>query len=306
MGQRPFGRRKGTSTPVIQIPGTFLQMPRWWHEGETWLDTLPEATERICRAWGLTIEGGVMHGSDAIAVPVRRDGERLALRIAPPDARNDAEVRALRFWDSRGTVRLIDSDLGAGAMLLERLQGGRTLAHLPLQEAVPVIARLMRRLALPGSPEAPCTAVLARDRASTMPAEWRTLGASFAMDILDAALQAANTLSTTESTLAVNGDLHFEQVLAAEREPWLVVDPMLLRGDIEYDLARILWSRLDEMADDAEVLHWFHVIVAEAELDRDRARSWVLFRTVDYWLWGLNYGLTEDPARCCRLARIFT
>ncbi|GIE33765.1 hypothetical protein Ait01nite_068100 [Actinoplanes italicus] len=38
---------------------------------------------------------------------------------------------------------------------------------------------------------------------------------------------------------------------------------------------------------------------------RDHGRDWVLFRTVDYWLWGLGAGLTEDPVRCHRLAGIF-
>jgi streptomycin 6-kinase len=36
--------------------------------------------------------------------------------------------------------------------------------------------------------------------------------------------------------LAVNGDLHSDQLLRGEREPWLTVDPVLLRGDIAYDL----------------------------------------------------------------------
>jgi streptomycin 6-kinase len=52
-------------------------------------------------------------------------------------------------------------------------------------------------------------------------------------------------------------------------------------------------------------MHWFDVIVTEAGLDRDRAAAWVLFRSIDYWLWGLTYGLTEDPMRCARLVRIF-
>ncbi len=28
-------------------------------------------------------------------------------------------------------------------------------------------------------------------------------------------------------------------------------------------------------------------------------------RSVDYWLWGLEHGLTEDPVRCDRLVRLF-
>jgi streptomycin 6-kinase len=300
-----LARKEARITTFIELPQTFLDMPRWWHEGDAWLATLPDAVEGICRRWHLDLDSPVMHGSNAIVVPVRRRGEPLALRLTPPDARNRDEVAALRFWDGRGTVKLVDADLDLGASLLERLDGTRTLATLPLADAVPVIARIMRRLAIPAPSDVPSTADIARARAESMPDDWRRLGEPFDRAILDAALDVASDLSRTDSPLAVNGDLHFEQVLTGTREPWLAVDPLLLRGDIDYDLARILWTRLDEMADDREIRHWFDVIVADADLDRDRARAWVIFRTVDYWLWGLGYGLTKDPVRCARLARIF-
>ena len=123
--------------------------------------------------------------------------------------------------------------------------------------------------------------------------------------MLDAAKRAADDIVSTAQDLAVglavNGDLHAGQVLAATREPWLVVDPVLYRGDIEYDLARVLWTRIDEMADDAEIGRHFEDLVGFAQLDEGRARAWVVFRTVDYWLWAQEAGLTEDPRRCARL-----
>jgi len=63
----------------------------------------------------------------------------------------------------------------------------------------------------------------------------------------------------------------------------------------------VLWTRIDDMRDAAEIRRHFEVVVLQAGLDRDRARDWVVFRSVDYWLWGLEIGLTEDPLRCRRL-----
>jgi len=85
----------------------------------------------------------------------------------------------------------------------------------------------------------------------------------------------------------------------------LAVEPVLLRGDIEYDLGRVLWTRIHEMPGDTDVRRHFDSLVAVAGLDRERARDWVLFRTVDYWLWGLDHGLTTDPERCRRLVAAF-
>lgn len=139
-----------------------------------------------------------------------------------------------------------------------------------------------------------------RTRSAEFDADWHRLGGPFPRKILAEALAAAR-VSPPEADLAVNGDLHSQQVLRASREPWLTVDPVLLRGDIEYDLARCLWTRLDEMVDAAEIRSHFATLVREAGLDRDRARDWAVFRTVDYWLCGLSAGFTEDPQRCGRL-----
>jgi streptomycin 6-kinase len=41
-------------------------------------------------------------------------------------------------------------------------------------------------------------------------------------------------------------------------------------------------------------------------LDFEKARRWALVRCIDYWLWGLEHGLTEDPKRCRRIVDALT
>ncbi|WP_261808291.1 hypothetical protein [Nonomuraea sp. C10] len=36
-------------------------------------------------------------------------------------------------------------------------------------------------------------------------------------------------------------------------------------------------------------------------MDRRAAYAWAVLRSVEYWLWGLGAGLTEDPVRCARI-----
>ena len=286
---------------MIDVPEGFLAMPRWWREGAEWLAGLPRAVERQCLRWGLTVAGEVAFGSNAIVVPVVRGGVEFVLRMTPPGPEVAEQVRALRWWDGRGMVLLYDADLENGAMLLERLS--TPLASRPVSEAVAVLGQLMRRLAVPAPDDVLSTAEIVVDRASAFEREWEDLGRPFDRGILRAALDVAPALGETTSDLAVNADLHSDQVLAGTRENWLTVDPVLYRGDIEFDLARILWTRLDEMTD---IESHFDTVVAGAALeDRDRARDWVVFRTVDYWLWGLKNGLTEDPVRCARLVNAF-
>lgn len=285
----------------IRVPRSFLDMPRWWTDGTQWLAGLPQSIRTRCSEWDLDIVGELSHGSNAVAIPVARGNDAFVLRMTPPGPDVSDQIRALQFWDGRGTVQLFDADADNGAMLLERLAMDESLSRLPVAEAVATLGRMMRRLAIPAPPEVPSTAALVQTRTVELEPDWHRLHKPFDKALLAEALDVAVDLSVTVSDLAVNGDLHSDQVLRGTRELWLTVDPTLLRGDIAYDLARVLWTRIDEMNGSAEVIEHFDAAVQEADLDRDRARNWVVFRTIDYWLWGLNAGLTDDPQRCRRL-----
>ncbi|GAA0934096.1 aminoglycoside phosphotransferase family protein [Kribbella koreensis] len=288
---------------MISLPEAFLAMPRWWTEGGEWLAGLPAAVDRQCEMWGLEIDGPISHGSNAIVVRVSRDDEQLVLRMSPPGPDLPEHARALRWWDGRGTVRLYDVDLPRRAMLLERL--GDSLLDQPIGDAMAVLGRLMRRLAVPAPVDAVSTAANVSGRAPQLQADWERLGKPFDQAQLTEALRVAKHLSHTTSDLAANGDFHADQVLRGAREPWIVVDPLLYRGDPECDLARTLLTRVDEMADGAEIRDHFATIVSEAELDPERARDWVVFRALDYGLWGLAHRLTIDPERCRRILQAF-
>lgn len=293
---------------MIEVPASFAAMPRWWADepGAAWVRELPSLVAARCRRWGLVVDGPVMHGSNALVVPVRRSDVPFALRLAPPGDDVEAEVRALRTWAGRGVVQLIDADPSVGATLLERLDGTRTLAAEPLAEAVEVIAGLARSLAVPVSADVESTAAIARQERDRFTADRVRLGRPAPERLLDAAVEAAEALASDASSMtAVDGDLHFGQVLRGRRAPWIVVDPVLLRGDPEYDLGRVLWSRLDEVERDDDVVALFETFVRVAAVPPERARRWVVVRAMSYLLWGLDCGLTDDPPRCRRLLDVF-
>lgn len=293
---------------MITVPETFRQMPRWWHDqpGREWLDQLPGLVAEQCGRWNLDVDGDPLHGSNALVVPVRRDEQVAVLRLSPPGDDVTEEAAALWWWAGRGTVRLFDVDVDSRAMLLERLSTSRSLQSEPLSVAVVVIAGLVREMAVPARPDTPSTAAIAADHVATAEKHWLGLDGPTPRAQLDTALRLADHVAHTQpADLAVNGDLHCEQVLAADRAPWLVVDPVLLHGDPEYDFARVLWECLDEVLTDAEVVALFDAFVQLAGVPAERARSWVVVRSMSYVLWGLPRGLTVDPPKCRRLLDIF-
>jgi streptomycin 6-kinase len=82
----------------------------------------------------------------------------------------------------------------------------------------------------------------------------------------------------------IHGDLHYENVLAADREPWLAIDPKPMSGDPHYELAPMLWNRWEEAVETGDlreaVRRRFFLLVDHAELDEERARDWVIVREV--------------------------
>ena len=85
-------------------------------------------------------------------------------------------------------------------------------------------------------------------------------------------------------------DLHYTNVLAGCREPWLAIDPKPVNGDPHYELAPMLWNRYAEIAGNVRsgIRNRLHVLVDAAGLDEDRARAWILVRMMHNAMWELE------------------
>jgi streptomycin 6-kinase len=287
--------------PLIEVPAAFRAFGRWQREGAAgrrWLASLPARVAVWSARWDLVVDGPPWHGGNGIAVPVRRAGEPLVLKVTWPDPLVVEEVAALRMWDGHGTVLLVEASPAEGVLLLERL--GAPMTDLPVMAALAAAATLLRRLAVPApsSSAVTTTGEYAATLRDELPARWDAVGRPFPLALLDRATGLAGDLSGPTPPVLVNRDLHYGNALRGRREPWLAVDPLAFAGDLEHQCGQLLWTRLDELPDIPAALA---VLVETGGLDPDRARAWAVLRAVDYWLWGLAAGFTLDPVRCARI-----
>ena len=111
-------------------------------------------------------------------------------------------------------------------------------------------------------------------------------------------------LSLDAERRLVHADLHYENIMASTRPgaPWVAIDPNSAVGAPERSVAELLWTRVDELPDSGAITGLLDSLVEHGCLDRDKALAWAFVRTIDYWLWGLDNGLTVDPRRCRRIA----
>ena len=189
----------------------------------------------------------------------------------------------------------------------EHLDPRRSLLHLPWADAAEVAAALLRRLASVAAPAGvPSLRQIAETIADSLP-EWNaSAGAPVPERHLDAAVGLALEIGADAGDRLVHADLHYGNVLAGEREPWLAIDPRAVSGDPEHAVPELLWTRLDEVGSAAGLRRLMAILVKNGDLDPELARNWSIVRCVDYWLWGLEHGLTEDPKRCRRIIEILT
>jgi streptomycin 6-kinase len=289
---------------MITIPAEFaagIQF-REGDAGRDWLAALPNTVADLCQRWTLAVEGQPWHGHLAIVVPVRRHAESCALKVSWQDTDTVHEAHALKLWNGRDTVRLLESAPDHGAMLLERLDAQRTLFDLPLDLAVPVAGAIARNLSVPGDATLPTVAGLAAEITRTVPERWERLGRPVPPRLIDEAIELASALRSSPATTMVNWDLHYGNVLfSPARKAWLAIDPKPVTGAPESGIAQLLWTRIADIAGAADLHRHLDALIDSAGLDAGQTRAWTRVRVVDFWLWELSVGLTHDPGGCATI-----
>jgi streptomycin 6-kinase len=277
---------------MTPLPAPVLAMAERGPEWERWVDALPALQRSVLDEWSLEPEGAAQHGYCSLVQPVRTSSARPAmLKIGFPDEESAGEHLALQHWHGSGAVQLLRADPHRRALLLERLHP-ETLAEVADVEACETVAGLYPRLHRPPLPQLRrLTSLLERwqgqlaavPRHAPVPHRLVQQASAIARDFADD--------PDTDSAL-LHGDLHYDNVLAGDREPWLVIDPKPLAGDPHYELAPMLWNRWDEVVASGDVRdavrRRFHTLVDAAELDEDRARDWAVLRVVLNAVWELK------------------
>ncbi len=282
---------------MIGIPGTFAQstIEREGEPGAAWLAELPRIVDELLEHWECVPDGEVMHGGVGVIVPVRRRAEGSAvLKVSFPHPGNVHEPDAFAAWAGRGAVLLHERHDERFAMLLERVQTS-TLAEVEDDdEVVTVAGRINRRLAIP----APSGLPRLRERADAwedqLCKDAEELTHTLSLHAVDAAVATVRELGRVQPDILIHGDLHARNILRADREPWLAVDPKGYAGDPAYDGGTLLKSRALTLLDADDLRKAVHrtldVFAEAAELDRERVQRWAQFHAVQAAFWGRRHG----------------
>jgi streptomycin 6-kinase len=282
----------------------------WWRRvpgGGAWLDSLPSLVEACAERWSLRLGAPFPDGHVSLVVPVEcDDGTPAVLKINFPEEESAREPDALRHWEGRGAVLLLEYDSDHRALLVERCHPGSQLWSIEDDEQAMLVAvSVLRRLWRPAADGHDFVALAdaASRWAVELPADWQALGRPFEQRLLDEAVSACRELGANQGEpVVLHQDFHGGNVLRAAREPWLAIDPKPLVGEREFDAASLLRDRrwlLGQPDDDTRIRRRLDVLADELALDRMRMRRWGIAHAL---AWGVGEGKVEhDMVACARI-----
>jgi streptomycin 6-kinase len=242
---------------------------------EPWCDTLPDLVARLSARWSLEVREARPGNTGRTLLCTGPGGELKALKLTPDPGIARLEAAGLRAWTGcPRAVQVLDTDLDAGAILLEGLVPGTELRGraVPWAEIGDLLTQLHSVAPPAGLPSL-------TDRVNFMyDITDRTVPGSAADSHLTRALLArardrALALAAGGQVAVVHGDLHPGNVLdAGPRRGVVAIDPRPSVGDPAMDAVDWVFLPMavgGTLEDGIEALAP-HV----ADFDAERVRAW--------------------------------
>jgi streptomycin 6-kinase len=267
--------------------------------GAHWLAQLPELVAECARRWSLEVLPPFPVESYSFVAPAIRSGdEPVVLKVGVPAQELTCQIAALRYWDGSGICRLLDADAERGFILMERVLPGDPLKTIPNDEQVTEIALdVMQRLWKPAPAQHSFPTI--GEWASDLQKLRLRFGGStgpFPKKMIERAEgQFAELLNDGSQPMLIHGDMNWGNILRAQRQPWLVIDPKGVVGNPLYDVATFLNDPPDGLADTELAGLWARRIVQTAEklaVEREQVKAWAQAHLIlaGYWTYEEHQG----------------
>jgi streptomycin 6-kinase len=294
--------------PTVNIPKNFARtiVELYGEAGRAWLARLPSLITEYAQQWSLTVLSPFEPLSyNYVAPAVRADGTDVVVKVGYLNPALCTEIEALRCYDGHGMVQLLEVNQEHGVLLLERLKPGTPLSkERDDRRATSIAVDVMQQLWRP-APDTQAFPSVAQWAQGLHRLRDRFEGGTgpFPAPLVDAAERLFPELLTSMGEpVLLHGDLHQGNILAAERQPWLALDPKGVLGEPTYEVGallrnprpgllaepqprQVLAQRVDQFADElgcdrARIVGWG---LAQAVLS-----AWWGFEDHGYgWEWGI-------------------
>ena len=295
------------------VPDSFARTTVELHgaAGAEWLSRLPSIIAGYSQRWSLRVMLPFEPLSYSYVMPATRsDGTDVVLKVHFPDRELITEIEALSLFNGHGAVQLLDADPEQGILLLERLMPGTPLTSVADDEqATSAAVQVMRQLWRPVPPAHPFPTVA--DRADGLKRMREQIGGGcgpFPSSLVERAeVLFAELIGSMAEPVLLHGDLHHGNILAAERQPWLAIDPKGVVGEPAYEVGALLRNPMPQLLAQPHPEHILarrlDQLAEELGFERERILGWGLAQAVLSGWWSYeDHGRGWEPSiECARL-----
>jgi streptomycin 6-kinase len=290
----------------VAIPDSLLNTTRdeRGDEGLAWLRRVPAIVGECAREWSLDVGSPFDNLSyNYVAQAERADGSPAVLKVCFPEPEFFTAAEALRLFDGRASVRLLECDTERGSMLLERLRPGRPLSTLGSDATeTAAAAAVMRELWRPAPPPGH-SFPLAIDWLTAARDPNTLVAAKAKYPWIEGVLSRASELAAEQAPeMLLHGDLHHDNILTSLRDGFLAIDPKGVVGERAWEVAPFLMNNLppDRSAWSGVLRRRADQLSDELSLDRERVYAWSAVRSLQSAFWSLRDSVRLwEVAVCC-------
>lgn len=199
------------------------------------------------------------------------------------------EAAALRAFNGIGAVQFLELNLAAKTIVMERAEPGNTLKELYLngqeEESIEIACGIIKLLQQSRASQGSFTDI----------ADFRSsfdLKTDFPQDQEKAKSIFDSLIASTDQKILLHGDLHHENIVRAQRRPWLAIDPKGYWGDPVYEAGCFIRNPMPEILLTENLSQFLiariHRMAAILNFDSSRVRRWAHVQAVLAALWDIE------------------
>jgi len=258
------------------------------------------------RNWGVVVDHTFETESSVIAFGTRGHGsfesQQVVLKIIKREGDEWRSGEILYAFDGNGLARVYEH--APGAVLLERLRPGNSLAEIALsdrdEEATDILADIIQQMSMRMSmsgdetPTAQDTGVTVWDWTKAFERYITTADDQVPTRLVESAHRLYSSLCASQrEPRLLHGDLQHYNVLFDSERGWLAIDPKGVVGEVEYEIGAILRNPIERpelFASRATIERRIKHFAEKLNLDYERVLAWGFAQAVLSAIWDIEDG----------------
>jgi streptomycin 6-kinase len=282
---------------MINLPQTFIEntLGVYGQQGKEWLEHLEELIMYCQERWSIKVLSPYSLSYNYVA-PV--EGREAVLKLVVPGKEFQTEKAALLSFAGKGVCKLLQSDEEKGILLLERVMPGYSLKKITSDDQATLIAaRVIERMQSSAhtniDPVFPTIAQWAAGLKKLRQHFKETTGPIPEAMVAKAERFYPKLCASIKNPRLLHGDFHQDNILKAEREDWLAIDPKGLIGETEYEVIPFLMNNLPQEDAFETIEQRVTIFVKTLHLNKNRVLAWAFCHAILSAWWCI-----EDKTDC--------